>query len=196
MSEETIIRHCAPTLAGIKTGNLFRCAYPDRREMIEDVRRWNMVFSPKGLRLIPLQFRKGSAMIYLFRPSRLKADLSDHMACALLQAQGYCTETCSRCVACLIDRIRQSAEFPHEIGLFLGYPPEDVHGFMEHRDTGCKCVGFWKVYGDEKAARKTFDRYRKCSDAYYRQWKKGRSFDRLIIDTRAKKAAAAGDPLE
>ncbi len=91
MSEETLIRHCAPTLAGIKTGNLFRCAYTDRREMIEDVRRWNLVFSPKGLRLIPLQYDKGSAMIYLFRPARLQADLNDQMACGLLQARGYTT---------------------------------------------------------------------------------------------------------
>ena len=52
MSEETLIRHCAPTLAGIKTGNLFRCAYPDQREMIEDVRRWNTALSPKGLRRV------------------------------------------------------------------------------------------------------------------------------------------------
>ena len=169
MSEETLIRHCAPTLAGIKTGNLFRCAYPDRREMIEDVRRWNTALSPKGLRLIPLQYNKGSAMIYLFRPARLQADLNDHMACALLQARGYATQTCSRCIVSLMDRLRQSAEFPHE------------SAFMEHRDTGCKCVGFWKVYGDETAARKTFDRYKKCSDAYYRQWKKGKPFDRLII---------------
>ena len=181
MSEETLICHCAPTLAGIKTGNLFRCAYPDRREMIEDVRRWNTALSPKGLRLIPLQYDKGSAMIYLFRPARLQADLNDHMACALLQARGYATQTCSRCIVSLMDRLRQSAEFPHEIGLFLGYPPEDVSAFMEHRDTGCKCVGFWKVYGDETAARKTFDRYKKCSDAYYRQWKKGKPLDQLII---------------
>ena len=141
MSEETLIRHCAPTLAGIKTGNLFRCPYPDRREMIEDVRRWNTALSPKGLRLIPLQYDKGSAMIYLFRPARLQADLNDDMACALLQARGYATQTCSRCIVSLMDRLRQSDEFPHEIGLFLGYPPEDVSAFMEHRDTGCKCVG-------------------------------------------------------
>ena len=99
----------------------------------------------------------------------------------LLQARGYATQTCSRCIVSLMDRLRQSAEFPHEIGLFLGYPPEDVSAFMEHRDTGCKCVGFWKVYGDEQAARKTFARYKKCSDAYYRQWKKGKPLDRLII---------------
>ena len=138
MSEETLIRHCAPTLAGIKTGNLFRCAYLDRREMIEDVRRWNTALSPKGLRLIPLQYDKGSAMIYLFRPARLQADLNDHMACALLQARGYATQTCSRCIVSLMDRLRQSAEFPHEIGLFLGYPPEDVSAFMEIGRASCR----------------------------------------------------------
>ena len=181
MSEETIIRHCAPTLAGIKTGNLFRCAYPDRRKMIEDVRRWNTALSPKGLRLIPLQYDKGSAMIYLFRPARLQADLNDDMACALLQARGYATQTCSRCIVGLIDRLRQSAEFPHEIGLFLGYPPEDVSAFMEHRDTGCKCVGFWKVYGDEERAEKLFRRFTLCTEAYTRLWQRGRSLAQLAV---------------
>ena len=181
MSEETLIRHCAPTLAGIKTGNLFRCAYPDRREMIEDVRRWNTALSPKGLRLIPLQYNKGSAMIYLFRPARLKADLNDHMACALLQARGYATQTCSRCIVSLMDRLRQSAEFPHEIGLFLGYPPEDVIGFMENRPA-CACPGPWKVYGDEEKARQRFDQFKACTRHYRERLAKGHTIDQLVTN--------------
>ena len=181
MSDEVLIQYAAPTLAGLKSGSLFTVMFSDQKDMHESIRKINRTLVPKGLCLIPLQYDKGSAMIYLFRPARLQADLNDHMACALLQARGYATQTCSRCIVSLMDRLRQSAEFPHEIGLFLGYPPEDVSAFMEHRDTGCKCVGFWKVYGDETAARKTFDRYKKCSDAYYRQWKKGKPFDRLII---------------
>lgn len=51
MSEETIIRHCSPTLAGIKTGNLFWCSYGTQKEMQTDVRHWNTVLSPKGLRM-------------------------------------------------------------------------------------------------------------------------------------------------
>ena len=179
MSEETLIRHCAPTLAGIKTGNLFRCAYPDRREMIEDVRRWNTVLSPKGLCLIPLQYDKGSAMIYLFRPARLQADLSDAMACALLQARGYATQTCSRCIVCLMDRLRQSAKFPHEIGLFLGYPPEDVQGFIRQQTP--TYVGHWKVYGDAKKAQATFDSYKKCTEAYTRRLERGQTLEKLVI---------------
>ena len=35
----------------------------------------------------------------------------------------------------------ESGEFPHEVGLFLGYPPEDVKGFIDHRANNFKCAG-------------------------------------------------------
>ena len=44
----------------------------------------------------------------------------------------------------------ESGEFPHEVGLFLSYPPEDVKGFIDHRASGFKCAGLWKVYGNEE----------------------------------------------
>ena len=47
----------------------------------------------------------------------------------------------------------ESGEFPHEVGLFLSYPPEDVKGFIDHRANDFKCAGLWKVYGDEEKAR-------------------------------------------
>ena len=31
MSNEILVENCAPTLAGLKTGNLFSCPCPDRR---------------------------------------------------------------------------------------------------------------------------------------------------------------------
>ena len=36
MSEERLIRQCAPTLAGIKTGSLFPCPYETREELMYD----------------------------------------------------------------------------------------------------------------------------------------------------------------
>ena len=30
MSEEQVVRHCAPTLAGLKTGSMFGAWYPQR----------------------------------------------------------------------------------------------------------------------------------------------------------------------
>jgi hypothetical protein len=181
MCEENIIEHCAPTLAGIKTGSMFTCPYADRKVLLQSIRQWNKRFRAKGLKLIPLRFSDKKALIYLYRPKRLMEDLADTAAEALLKRQGYDTDNCQHCVVQLIRRLRSQPDFPHEIGLFLGYPPEDVCGFIENRACGCKCVGCWKVYGDETAARKKFDQYKKCTRIYREQWQKGRPIERLAV---------------
>lgn len=181
MSEELLIRHCSPTLAGIKTGNLFACRFPDKAEMRECVRCWNNLLTKKGLRVLPLRFRNGRALIYVYRPSRLSDDLRHGTAERILRERGYCTDTSEKCVVQLIRRLCEYEEFPHEIGLFLGYPPEDVCGFIENKAGGCKCAGCWKVYGDEDAARKTFAKYKKCSGVYAALYAKGTSVERLTV---------------
>lgn len=181
MSEELLIRHCSPTLAGIKTGNLFACRFPGKAEMRECVRCWNNLLTKKGLRVLPLRFRNGRALIYLYRPARLSDDLRHGTAERILKERGYCTDTSEKCVVQLIRRLCEYEEFPHEIGLFLGYPPEDVCGFIENKAGGCKCAGCWKVYGDADAARKTFAKYKKCSGVYAALYAKGTSIERLTV---------------
>ena len=75
--------------------------------------------------------------------------------------------------------MKEQSAFPHEIGLFLGYPPEDVQGFLDHRP--CKCSGCWKVYGDENKAKKTFDLYKKCERVYCQQLARGIDIERLTV---------------
>ena len=75
MSEELIVRHCAPTLANLKTGSLFVCPIADRPSFFGSLRSLNELLVPKGLRALPLRIREYSALIYLYRPSRLKKDL-------------------------------------------------------------------------------------------------------------------------
>ena len=177
MSEELIVRHCAPTLANLKTGSLFVCPITDRASFFSSLRSLNELLVPKGLRALPLRIREYSALIYLYRPSRLKKDLEDPAAIKILQDHGY---SCyGKCLPKLIERVRASEEFPHEIGLFLGYPPEDVQGFLDHRP--CKCSGCWKVYGDENKAKKTFDLYKKCERVYCQQLAQGIDIKRLTV---------------
>lgn len=177
MSEELIVRHCAPTLANLKTGSLFVCPITDRPSFFSSLRSLNELLVPKGLRALPLRIREYSALIYLYRPSRLKKDLEDPAAIKILQDHGY---SCyGKCLPKLIERVRASEEFPHEIGLFLGYPPEDVQGFLDHRP--CKCSGCWKVYGDENKAKKTFDLYKKCERVYCQQLAQGIDIKRLTV---------------
>ena len=56
-----------------------------------------------------------------------------------------------------------------------------MRGFIENRAGGYKCVGYWKVYGDEQNAKKQFERYKKCTDLYCMQWENGKSVERLTV---------------
>lgn len=179
MSEELMVRHCSPTLAGLKTGSIFTWTFADERELRDELRRWNRLLGKKGLRILPLRIRERRALVYVYRPRRLRQDLQHETASRLLQERGYDAEP-HRCVLQLIRRLREDGEFPHEIGLFLGYPPEDVHGFIENKGA-CKQVGCWKVYGDEQAAQKTFAKYKKCTDVYCAKLAGGRSIERLAV---------------
>ena len=180
MSDELVIRHCAPTLASIKTANLFSCFFSNRQEMQEHVRNLNLRLKGKGLRVLPLWFKENRGLIYVYRPGKLSKDLRNELAESLLKNCGYsCTDE-NACLRKLIERLKQLSDFPHEIGLFLGYPPEDVDGFINRRDES-KCCGCWKVYGDVDSAQKLFARYRKCTEIYCKLCQEGKSIENLTV---------------
>ena len=181
MSEETLILHCSPTLAGMKTASLVTGPCSSEAEIKADIRRLNRVLVPKGLRVIPLRFENGRALIYIYRPSSLRRDMQGLDAKKLLNSFGYNAAYPEKCIAELTGRIRKQGSFPHEIGLFLGYPPEDVLGFMKSPRSGFKLTGCWKVYGDAERARLTFEKFRKCTNIYTALWKHGSSLERLAV---------------
>lgn len=181
MSDDYLIRNCAPTLAGIKTASLFTCPYETQNALLDTVRQTNKRLNRKGLKIVPLRFSEKKALIYIYRPKMLSVDLSHASAAEILKRCGYTTTSCEKCIVKLVQKLRQQKDFPHEIGLFWGYPPEDVYGFMENKACGCKCVGCWKVYGDEAAAQKKFEQYKKCTKVYCEQWAKGKDIERLTV---------------
>ena len=179
MSEETVVRLCAPTLAGMKTASLFAQEYASRQQVQGEVRQLNRVLVPRGLRAMPLHYGRRRALIYLYRPGRLRQDLRKEQAEAILRSRGYDPEKPEQCIRRLRLRLGAEGEFPHEIGLFLGYPPEDVAGFIGHGT--CKCVGCWKVYGDEESAKKTFRQYKACTKVYCNRMRLGATLRELIV---------------
>lgn len=181
MSEELLLKHCSPTLAGIKTGNMFACNYGNVYEMRNSVRFWNKTLSGKGIRIIPLRYDGKRALIYIYRPSRLKADLINKKASDILRSCGYREKNAEECIVRLLKRISELENFPHEIGLFLGYPPEDVYGFIENKAENFKYLGCWKVYGNVQSAQKIFEKYKKCTDVYCSKYANGRSIDLLTV---------------
>ncbi len=181
MSEELIVDHCSPTLAGIKTGNLFSVKITDETDICSEVRQLNCELRNKGIRVIPLKRTDAYALIYLYRPDHLRKDLDDPAALEILEKKGYHCDNPERCIVQLIGRLKDNADFPHEIGLFLGYPPSDVAGFIEHPCRGVKCCGCWKVFSKPEKARRTFNRFDMCTRAYRKMSKQGKSLTQLAV---------------
>ena len=131
--------------------------------------------------MIPIKIDSSKALIYLYRPSKLEKDLTDKTALNLLKEHGYSDCNPNKCICRLINRFKNYEQFPHEVGLFLGYPPEDVKGFIENNAKCSKCVGCWKVYGDEEKAKKCFENYKKCTRIYKELYLKGKTIERLTV---------------
>ena len=180
MSNEMLIRCCAPTMANLKTGNMFNCPFGSREEMTAELRKLNRILGHKGLRILPLRWSDGRALVYLYRPKMLERDLRDPLTGKLLEECGYTGRDANACLARLIARLRTEEDFPHEVGLFLGYPPADVDGFM-HRKEKYRLCGLWKVYDDVESAARQFARCRHCTKVYLDCLARGYSLDRLAV---------------
>lgn len=182
MGEQLLIENGAPTLANLKTASLFTVSAKtpeEARRLLED---WLPVLARKGVSLEILRNRGNSLLVYLYREGRLQRDLCQCLARERLCREGYRCENPRQALETLKKRLSESGEFPHEIGLFLGYPPEDVEGFIENRGKNCKCVGCWKVYGDPEQAVRQFARFKKCREVYLRLYQDGKkSLDQLTV---------------
>ena len=181
MSEELFVRYGSPTLAGIKTGSLFLCPMESREKVIKDMADYNRKLLSKGLCMIPINFIRNNVLVYMFRPKHLKKDLENPAARQILKKAGYKEGYYTEYLTELASRMRKNEEFPHEIGLFLSYPPEDVTGFMENHAENYKCIGSWKVYGNEESAKKRFDVYNRCTEVYSRLLESGRTLSELAV---------------
>ena len=70
---------------------------------------------------------------------------------------------------------------PHEVGLFLGYPPEDVKGFIENKGRNALCSGLWKVYSDKENAERILQKWAKCRRKYLECFLCGTDITRLCV---------------
>ena len=134
----------------------------------EDLAECCRALYPYGRRCRLLARRKGHLIWMIYDPALLGQALCHPLARHILQRTGYEQDPKSGVVP-MLDRLsaRMADEgCPHEIGLFLGYPPEDVEGFIRHGGEGYRMRGQWKVYGSVDTARRLFDAYDACRSDY------------------------------
>ena len=113
---------------------------------------------------------------------RLARDLQQPGVAAFLAHCGYTGTAPAACLDVLRRKLAVSSDFPHEIGLFLGYPLGDVIGFIENHGQNCLCSGVWKVYTNPEAAAGAFRKFSNCTRVYRRLFFGGqRNVEQLTV---------------
>lgn len=180
--ERHLIEHCAPTLAGIKVGNLFNCKTDTEDDIGAIIEDWNARFLDKGVQVRLIKDTAGGALVYVFRPAMLSKLLARREVARFLDGCGFSgCQGLEGYIERLGGHIRAADCFPHEIGIFLGYPLQDVQGFIQNKGRDFSLCGFWKVYSDPQHAEKLFAQYRKCFGVYKTLFENGRSILQLTV---------------
>jgi hypothetical protein len=107
----------------------------------------------------------------IFDKRLLEQTIHNETVLAFLAARGYPSGASIFAVLDYLQKQFSCETFPHEVGFFLGYPAEDVLGFMKHKGENYKLCGYWKVYGNVKKAKEYFRRYDFCRECMNRLFK-------------------------
>ncbi len=172
-TEYALGRTCGMTFAGIKPASLVSVKKQGRATLSGIVRR----FARKGFSYAVLHEGEERTLVCVYHTAQLGRLLFSREIRAFLEGLGYRYESVGEAIACL--KARMGEHFPHEVGVFLGYPLHDVKGFIADPRGGTPC-GAWKAYGDEENAVRTSARWRRCSDAVCRMMDSGKSLTQIF----------------
>lgn len=183
MLERALIDHGSPTLANMKVGSLFTAPCADAEAFRAEFARVQAALASRGVSLTVLRVLDARALVYVYRAEALASLLSGAEVQSFLRLMGYDRFSPDEALAFLRQRLADSPCFPHEIGVFLGYPLSDVAAFMRDGGRGCRCSGCWKAYTNECEALRTFQRYKACRAAYQALFRAGWPLERLTVRT-------------
>ena len=70
--------------------------------------------------------------------------------------------------------------FPHEMGLLLGYPLDDVTGFIEQKGKNYLYAGYWKVYTNMGEKICLFQAFEEAKEALIQAVARGIRIEELV----------------
>jgi hypothetical protein len=165
--ESDFLKACAPTVLGVKDGTLFSCPKEDIIKLNKINDKYSVLLLEKDIYIKPLYQCNNRQFILAYRKKKLEETLHNKKISAFLKKTGYPVDNnmdMEKMLDFLAVRIMANNSFPHEIGFFLGYPQEDVFGFIKNKGTNYKLCGYWKVYGNVEKARSLFESIAMCSE--------------------------------
>lgn len=163
-----LMLECSEVLAGVKPANLISLVNRTRscgRNLYQLWQRHHEELASRldGLDFIVLQTRERALLLLCYNHAHLERHLSHAGIRALLHKAGYEADApCESLLDELCGRVGNNDSFPHEIGLFIGYPAKDVAAFMGLVALPFACQGPWKIYGNPVRSLGLAEQYRCC----------------------------------
>lgn len=175
--ETQLALQCAPLITGLKVSNLL--IIPKGNE--EVVKR---ILNRTGISFYRLIQTRTKTTFLLFRRNELEEFLSDENVKNVFMKAGYKSLQIGKILRTFSLRYEAYMQgyksFPHEMGLLLGYPVEDVVGFVENNGKNFLYSGYWKVYENQKAKVKLFDKFKVAEETLIHLLSNGLSMSDII----------------
>lgn len=173
-----VVTQCAPVLKGVKISNLITMKPGGWRKIRAYLKKSRII-------CIPLYADAEKEVLFLYRYEQLERHLKNREVREFLRSCGY--ESFE--VASVLVRLRRryqlyagiSKEFPHELGVLLGYPVGDVQGFIDNRGKNSLTSRYWKVYQNPKEAEKIFDLYDRVKEQALKEIMCGRTLSHVAV---------------
>ncbi len=149
-----LILQCAPFLKGLKISSMINV----EKSALNDI---NKVFEEIGIEWKILKEQRGKCLLFLYRRREFTNYLHREEIRRFLEENEYCVDSVDKLLERLSKRVSEYEErnFPHEIGVFLDYPIEDVKAFIEKNGKDYLMCGYWKVYYNPDRAQRIFHIY-------------------------------------
>lgn len=151
-----VATQCAPVLKGVKLSNLITVKAGCWQKIRRFLRQSRVI-------CVPLYMDGEKEVLYLYRYERLVQYLQRKEVREFLQHYGYEQYDIAAVLRRLRGRYQEYAgagkHFPHELGVLLEYPLEDVESFIANQGENSLTVRYWKVYHNPQQAEQTFRVY-------------------------------------
>lgn len=146
----------APTIKGLKAATTVTLCNKDRN-MLENWKKYKIeVLNRLKVKAFELKETDRAIIVLFYKEDILKSSLESEITECYLSKFGYASNMSIDKKLKLLKERYQNNVCPHELGLFLGFPLEDVKMFIEYPNMECLICGYWKVYNDENGALKKF----------------------------------------
>lgn len=195
-----LVLELAEVLEGAKPANLV-CLANKRRSCGRNLYRlWKAhgrdLLAQSGLEVKVMADRGSSILLLLYSPPALRALLAQKSVSVILTKAGYPEPGDTGKVLVELESRMAGEGFPHEIGVFLGYPLKDVVGFMGWARLSFTCQGPWKIFGNPAESLRLAEAHRECRCRMSQQLASGcNPHDCLRLGARRAGTARQGDPL-